>query len=186
MGLARHKPPPSAKPCSSGPQPCRAWWPIWQAASPLSPFLPVPSIPRETTSGEGEGMERGSVVVCNDGTGPWFIFGIRALSIHGDVRQVGFVEPWRTLTVAATTPDDLALAGAVEYPTLTSTYYQEWSLLMRVNMQAQGFWYDVIEYREDRLALAAILRAVPSEMIASLATKRMARSPTAKSSYSRL
>jgi hypothetical protein len=52
-----------------------------------------------------------------------------------------------------------------------------------VNMQAQGLWHvvepeeeDVIEYREDRFALAAILRVVPPEMLASLATKRTTQS----------
>ena len=64
---------------------------------------------------------------------------------------------------------------------LTRTNYQEWSLLMRVNMEAQGFWHavepedgDVIEYREDCLALAAILRCVPTEMLGSLTRKRTA------------
>ena len=54
---------------------------------------------------------------------------------------------------------------------------------MRVNMEAQGFWHavepedgDVIEYSEDCLALAAILRSVPTEMLGSLARKRTARS----------
>ena len=66
---------------------------------------------------------------------------------------------------------------------LTRTNYQEWSLLMRVNMEAQGFWHavepedgDVIEYREDRLALATVLQSVPTEMLDSLARKRTARS----------
>jgi hypothetical protein len=66
----------------------------------------------------------------------------------------------------------------VQYPTRPRTNYNEWSLLMKVNMQAQGQWQavepeeeEIVEYREDRLALAAILRAVPPEMIASLATK---------------
>lgn len=73
--------------------------------------------------------------------------------------------------------------GAVQYPMLTRTKYQEWSLLMRVNMQARGLWHtvepeqgDIIEYREDRLALSAILRAVPGEMLGSLARKHTARS----------
>jgi hypothetical protein len=49
---------------------------------------------------------------------------------------------------------------------------------MKVNLQAQGLWHtieseeeDVIEYREDHLAFADILRVVPPEMLASLATK---------------
>lgn len=52
----------------------------------------------------------------------------------------------------------------MQYSTLTRTNYNEWSLVMKVNMQAQGLWHivepeeeDIIEYREDRLALAAIL-----------------------------
>jgi hypothetical protein len=74
-------------------------------------------------------------------------------------------------------------SASVQYPMLTRTNYNEWSLLMRVNLQAQGLWHaiepeeeDVIEYRDDRLAFAAILRAVPPEMLASLATKRTAQS----------
>ena len=74
-------------------------------------------------------------------------------------------------------------SGSVQYPMLTRTNYQEWSLLMRVNLQAQGLWQavepeegEVVEYREDRLALAAILRAVPPEMLGSLARKCTARS----------
>jgi hypothetical protein len=51
----------------------------------------------------------------------------------------------------------------------------EWSLVMKVNLQAARLW-DVIEsdvgnYREDRSALAAILRAVSQEMQAGLAVK---------------
>jgi hypothetical protein len=54
---------------------------------------------------------------------------------------------------------------------------------MKVNMQIQGLWHavepeeeDVIEYKEDMLALVAILRVVPPEMLASLATKCTAQS----------
>lgn len=51
---------------------------------------------------------------------------------------------------------------------------------MRVNLHAQGV-QDAIkpggaEYCLDRMALAAILQGVPSEMLASLATKNTARS----------
>jgi len=76
-------------------------------------------------------------------------------------------------------------SGAIQYPMLTRSNYQEWALLMKVNLQAAGLWHAVepeegeevlIEYREDRLAMAAILRSVPSEMLGSLARKRTARS----------
>jgi hypothetical protein len=54
---------------------------------------------------------------------------------------------------------------------LTRTNYTEWSLVMKVNLQAAGLW-DIIEdgdgnYRDDRAALAA----VPLEMQAGLAVK---------------
>ena len=54
---------------------------------------------------------------------------------------------------------------------------------MHVNLQAQGLWHAVepeeeetIEYQEDYLAFAAILRSVPPKMLASLSTKRTAQS----------
>jgi hypothetical protein len=72
---------------------------------------------------------------------------------------------------------------SVQYPTLTRTNYNEWALLMKVNMQAQGIWHTVepeeeeeVEYREDHLTFTAILRAVPPEMLASLSTKCIAQS----------
>ena len=44
----------------------------------------------------------------------------------------------------------------VQYPILTRSNYNEWTLLMRVNLQAQVLWHDVeleegetIEYREE-------------------------------------
>jgi hypothetical protein len=55
-------------------------------------------------------------------------------------------------------------------------------MLMQVNMEAAGIWYAVepypdeeVEYRDDRLALAAILRSVPSELLPTLRRKRSAR-----------
>ncbi|KAL6639641.1 hypothetical protein ACP70R_023372 [Stipagrostis hirtigluma subsp. patula] len=69
--------------------------------------------------------------------------------------------------------------GTVELPLLTRSNYTEWSLVMQVSLEALGLWAAVekggVERREDRLALAAILRAVPSEMKAGLAVKKSAR-----------
>lgn len=61
------------------------------------------------------------------------------------------------------------------YPMLTCTNYGDCALLIRVNLQAQELW-DAIEpgnaeYQDDRMALSAILRDVPSEMLAILAVK---------------
>ncbi|XP_071680544.1 uncharacterized protein [Lolium perenne] len=69
--------------------------------------------------------------------------------------------------------------GGGSYPMLTRTNYTEWSLLMKVKLQARGIW-DAIElsaddYQEDRMALEAILQAVPPEMMAGLAVKRTAK-----------
>jgi hypothetical protein len=72
---------------------------------------------------------------------------------------------------------------SVQYPTLIRTNYNEWALLMKVNMQSQGICHVVeleeeeeVEYREDRLAFATILWAVPPKMLASLSTKCTAQS----------
>lgn len=69
--------------------------------------------------------------------------------------------------------------SGIVYPVLTRSDYTDWSLVMRVNLQAVGLW-EVIEtgdgdYRDDRNALAALLRAVPQEMKAGLAVKETAR-----------
>jgi hypothetical protein len=54
---------------------------------------------------------------------------------------------------------------------------------MTINLQAQGLWHAVdpfdseeIEYRDDKLALATILRAVSLEMLRFLSTKRTTQS----------
>jgi hypothetical protein len=73
--------------------------------------------------------------------------------------------------------DNSSFAGIV-YPTPTRMNYTEWSLVMKVNLQAAGLWV-VIEsgdgdYHDHRTALIAILRAVPLEVQAGLAVKSMA------------
>ncbi|WVZ91404.1 hypothetical protein U9M48_037581 [Paspalum notatum var. saurae] len=69
--------------------------------------------------------------------------------------------------------------ASVQYPLLTKTNYPEWVVMMRINLQAQGLW-DAIEpgdvtYGEDRLALAAIARSVPTEMITMVGNKETAK-----------
>jgi hypothetical protein len=59
-------------------------------------------------------------------------------------------------------------SSSIVYPTLTRSNYMEWSLVMKVSLQAVGLW-DVIysgagEYHDDRSALAVLLPAVPQEM----------------------
>ncbi|XP_039778124.1 uncharacterized protein LOC120645406 [Panicum virgatum] len=69
--------------------------------------------------------------------------------------------------------------STVVYPVLVRNDYTDWSLVMKVNLQAAELW-DVIEsgdgdFPTDRKALAALLRAVPQEMRAGLAVKETAR-----------
>jgi transposase InsO family protein len=66
-------------------------------------------------------------------------------------------------------------SGNMQYPTLTRSNYAEWAMVMRVQLQAAHLW-DVIEYGadedgDDRAALAALLRAVPPELVRTLAVK---------------
>jgi hypothetical protein len=56
----------------------------------------------------------------------------------------------------------------ITYPVLTHTNYSEWSLVMRVNLQAAGLWDGIedgtTDYHEDQNALTALLRSVLEEM----------------------
>jgi len=70
-------------------------------------------------------------------------------------------------------------ASSTPYPQLTRTNYEDWSLLMRVKLEARGLW-DAVEHgdadrQEDRMAVDAILSAVPAEMILPLASKHTAK-----------
>jgi hypothetical protein len=72
-------------------------------------------------------------------------------------------------------------AGTLEFPTLAKGNYHEWALVMKVNLEALGLWNAVesgsVERREDRMALAAILCAVPAEMKLTIAEKSSAKEP---------
>jgi hypothetical protein len=65
--------------------------------------------------------------------------------------------------------------GPANWPLLTKTNYTEWTLIMKIKLQARNLW-DAIEpgdvtLQEDRMTLDAITSAVPQEMLASLAVK---------------
>lgn len=68
---------------------------------------------------------------------------------------------------------------------LTKSSYNEWSLIMKVKMQARQMWdaicCDDIDFYDDRRALEAILAAVPPEMAPTLADKETARDAIAAS-----
>ena len=64
----------------------------------------------------------------------------------------------------------------IVYPTLTSTNYIEWALVMKINLRAQGLWEAVAGMgepgdREDMAALSALIQAVPPEMVPVIAVK---------------
>jgi hypothetical protein len=65
------------------------------------------------------------------------------------------------------------------FPVLTKTNYYEWAALMRIMLQARGLWAAVsdgtTDFMEDRMALEVIAKAVPPEMLGSIASKPSAR-----------
>ena len=65
------------------------------------------------------------------------------------------------------------------WPMLTRSNYYEWSLLMKVKLQARFLWdaikFNDVDHEQDRRALEAICVAVPSEIGTTIANK-----PTAK------
>jgi hypothetical protein len=67
----------------------------------------------------------------------------------------------------------------IVYPMLMRMNYTEWSLVMRVKLQAAGLWeamhYGNVEYRDNRHALAGLLHAVPAEMQADSPIKSWPR-----------
>jgi hypothetical protein len=73
----------------------------------------------------------------------------------------------------------LESTGSATYPTLARSNYAEWAMVMRVQLQAHHLW-DVIQYSaeddgDNRAALAALLRAVPPELVHTLAVKDCAK-----------
>src|SRR5438105_9124934 len=69
--------------------------------------------------------------------------------------------------------------GSVQHRVLTRTNYADWAIIMLVQLQAQGLWDAVnlgdVNDHEDRLALAALLRAVPPELVRTLAARDNAK-----------
>jgi hypothetical protein len=67
---------------------------------------------------------------------------------------------------------------AGNFPVLTKTNYYNWAALMRVMLQERGLWdaviVDTTDYTEDRLALEVIAKAVPPELMGSIASKPLA------------
>ncbi|VAH22381.1 unnamed protein product [Triticum turgidum subsp. durum] len=76
---------------------------------------------------------------------------------------------------------ETAISGSVPitFPMLTRSNYSEWALIMECNLHAASLWApmedDLIERKEDRKAVAALMRATPLEMHGMLAAKASAK-----------
>jgi hypothetical protein len=72
--------------------------------------------------------------------------------------------------------------GSMPWLMLIKMNYNDWSLLMKVKLQARQLWdaveFDHIEFHKDGLAMDTLLASVLSEMVVSLADK-----PTAKDAW---
>jgi len=56
--------------------------------------------------------------------------------------------------------------GSAQFPMLTRTNYAEWSTILKVMLRSQGLW--AADEQEDLLAMEAILKAVPLELVTPL------------------
>jgi hypothetical protein len=68
--------------------------------------------------------------------------------------------------------------GPAKWPLLTKMNYTEWTLIMKIKLQARNLWEAIeprdVTLQEDRMALDTVTSAVPQEMLASLAVKATA------------
>ncbi|CAN6346150.1 unnamed protein product [Urochloa humidicola] len=77
--------------------------------------------------------------------------------------------------------------GGAAYPMLTRTNYAEWAVLMKVMLKARGLFAAVTtgpaDEQEDQMAMEAILKAVPSELVTPLGS---AEDATAKKAWEKI
>jgi hypothetical protein len=69
------------------------------------------------------------------------------------------------------------VGGGAAFPVLTKTNYSDWAMLMQVKLKVRGLWVAVdkggIDPQEDMMALDALVSAIPSKMVATVADKSM-------------
>ena len=62
---------------------------------------------------------------------------------------------------------------------LTKTNYAEWSVMMKVMLRPRGLWevvnFDDIPEHEDLMAMEAISKSVPADMVVIMANKENAK-----------
>src|SRR5438128_87653 len=86
---------------------------------------------------------------------------------------------------ATVDPDDgrvvrvIRKVGGANYPILNETTYNDWLLVMKVMLEARGLWPTCdlggVSHQDDRMALEALIRAVPPEMVSTVVVKAMAK-----------
>ncbi|XBI27046.1 hypothetical protein VPH35_051604 [Triticum aestivum] len=95
----------------------------------------------------------------------------RSRSRRGHRGEVVVREIVRETTISGSVP--------ITFPMLTRSNYSEWALIMECNLHAASLWApmedDLIERKEDRKAVAALMRATPPEMHGMLAAKASAK-----------
>jgi hypothetical protein len=73
----------------------------------------------------------------------------------------------------------IAASGPANFPVLTKTNYNDWSLLMKIKLEARGLWNAIdpggVDRQVDRMALDALCSAVPSEMLSTVGNKGSAK-----------
>jgi hypothetical protein len=71
------------------------------------------------------------------------------------------------------------VGGGSSYPALTKSNYTDWALLMKVKLKVRALWSVIenggIDQQEEMMVLDALCRAVPPEMVPTIAKKEMAK-----------
>jgi hypothetical protein len=84
-----------------------------------------------------------------------------------------------TIVIERTLERRIKDVGSAIWPTLTKSNYGAWAAMMRVMLKARGLWNAVNlgdpDEDEDQMALEAICKAVPEEIMEVMANKPSAR-----------
>jgi hypothetical protein len=71
------------------------------------------------------------------------------------------------------------VGGGSSYPSLTKSNYTDWALLMKVKLKVRALWSVIenggVDQQEEMMVLDALCRAVPPEMVPTIAKKEMAK-----------
>ena len=83
---------------------------------------------------------------------------------------------WERVLVERQVVKEIGNAG---WPMLTKTNYAEWSAMMKVMLRPRGLWEAVnhndVSEHEDMMAMEAICKSVPADMVVMMANKESAK-----------